>query len=367
MLNIGNLNMQVKDLSEEEYKDEIKPLLQQVLDKEFPENAKKRKIKVYPDRLNFACPLCGDSAHDSDKKRGNIGIRGQFRGLYKCYNCEATMSVAKFFSRYKDIKLSIDAQNYYNHNFKDASYISSRANEVTDMLFDTDKINELSIDREHFKMILNLSECNNPADNHNGRNYLINRGQYNFNKFLYSKSKNELYILNLTSKGKIFGMQIRQLSNKPGGQKYMSYNITKIRQMIGMQETEDSMEFDQLSLIFNALLINYDKPIIATEGPMDAFLLPNAIAMCGGGKKIPLNFKIYYMFDGDKPGINFAIEKLKEGSPVFMWDKFLKDNNLPNKQKWDWNDVILYSRKNGFKIPTLSQYFTDNKLDMFYL
>ena len=37
--------MQSKDLSEEEYKNEIKPLLQQVLNKEFPENAKKRKIK----------------------------------------------------------------------------------------------------------------------------------------------------------------------------------------------------------------------------------------------------------------------------------------------------------------------------------
>lgn len=367
MLNISNLNTATKDLTEEEYKNEIRPLLQQVLDKEFPENPRKRKIKVYPDRLNFACPLCGDSAHDPDKKRGNIGLRGQFRGLYKCYNCEATMSASKFFSRYKDIKLSIEAQNYYNRDFKDASYLSLRANEVTDLLFDTEKINELSIDREKFKIILNLSECNNQTDNHNGRKYLINRAQYNFSKFLYSKLKDELYVLNLTSKGKIFGLQIRSLSNKTGGQKYMSYNISKVRQMVGAQETEESTEFDQLSLIFNALLINYEKPIIATEGPMDSFLLPNAIAMCGGGKKIPLNFKIYYMFDSDKPGINYAIEKLKEGSPVFMWEKFLKENNIPYKQKWDWNDIILYARKNGFKIPKLSGYFTDNKLDMFYL
>ena len=58
---------------------------------------------------------------------------------------------------------------------------------------------------------------------------------------------------------------------------------------------------------------------------MDSFLLPNGIAMCGGGKHIPLNFKIYYMFDSDNAGVEFAIDKLKHGAPVFIWNTFIDD------------------------------------------
>ena len=51
------------------------------------------------DKLNFACPYCGDSAHDSKKKRGNLYPE---RGFYKCYNdgCGVKADLPKFISKF---------------------------------------------------------------------------------------------------------------------------------------------------------------------------------------------------------------------------------------------------------------------------
>ena len=46
----------------------VKSILQKVLDKEFS-NQKKRKVVDYNDRLNFACPYCGDSHKNNHAKR----------------------------------------------------------------------------------------------------------------------------------------------------------------------------------------------------------------------------------------------------------------------------------------------------------
>ena len=35
--------------------------------------------------------------------------------------------------------------------------------------------------------------------------------------------------------------------------------------------------------------------------------------------------------------------------------------HLPRRKKWDWNDVIKYSRETGFRIPNLKDYFTEFK------
>ncbi len=367
IFDINKLNTAPKELSEEEYKSEIIPLVQEILNREFPENYEKRRIKLYPDRISFACPICGDSAHISSKKRGNIILRGQYKGIYKCHNCGVSMSVSKFINRYKDLRLSSDAQDYSNKTYADASYMAMRADEITGLLFDVDDIETVAVDREVLKRAKGLSECGDKDDYNDGRRYLINRCQYNFQKFLYDKNKDELYVLNLTPSGKIFGLQTRHLSYVKKGQKYLSYNISKVREMANLEKLEKSEDYEQISLLFNVLLIDYNKPIIATEGPMDSFLVPNGIALCGGGKKIPLNFKIYYMYDSDEAGVNFAMEKLKKNIPVFMWGKFENDLNLPSRNKWDWNDVIIYSRKTGLKIPKLSEYFTDSPFDIMNL
>ena len=71
-------------LSKDEFVELIVPKVQEILNKRFPDNPAKRRIKVYKDRISFAAPCCGDSASLQHRKRGNIILEGKFKNLYKC-------------------------------------------------------------------------------------------------------------------------------------------------------------------------------------------------------------------------------------------------------------------------------------------
>ena len=60
--------------------DYIFPKIQAILDRNHSQRAK-REIKKFPsdsnpERLNFACPICGDSQKSDYKKRGNLYFAG---------------------------------------------------------------------------------------------------------------------------------------------------------------------------------------------------------------------------------------------------------------------------------------------------
>jgi len=42
----------------------------------------------------------------------------------------------------------------------------------------------------------------------------------------------------------------------------------------------------------------------------------------------------------------------------------IKENNLPERDKWDLNDVVNYVRSEGVKIKKLDNYFSNNKWDL---
>lgn len=355
---ISAIDSSARITSKDDFVNDILPKVQAILNRMFPDKPAKRKIRIYPDRISFAAPCCGDSAHDSTKKRGNIVLEGKFRNMYKCFNCGCCMSLPKFFKQYgQDLTLSeidyisktkIDLENFRNSVNTDAvSY-----------LYDTKKIDELAVEREYFKGLLELSEC---SEKHFGRDYLIKRKQFNFEKFLYSIKANKLFVLNLTPSGKIFGLQVRNFS---GDVKYKTYNLQKIHEMILRDNVEVPDEINTLSMLFNILLVNYNAPVNILEGPMDSFLLRNSVALCGASKSMEFPFEHRYIFDDDKAGRDHAIEKLREGYGVFMWSVLKKDLGINVKGKLDINDLLLWCDDHGKKFPVIDKYFTDDVLDL---
>lgn len=115
---------------------------------------------------------------------------------------------------------------------------------------------------------------------------------------------------------------------------------------------------------FNILLVNYNLPVTVLEGPMDSFLIKNAIAICGANKHIDMLFKHRFMFDDDDTGRKNAIKLLESGHEVFLWQKFKRDMNLPYRKKWDMNDVVLYYSAANKKLPSLDPYFSADILDL---
>ena len=348
---------ETNNMSKEQIVSEFTNKLQNILIKYFPNNPQKQKIKIYPDRINFAAPCCGDSAKDNYKKRGNIILSGPFQMTYKCHNCGASMPVHVFFKKFGE-NLSLNSIDYISSHKSDAS--SRISDSSSNFLYNNKLIDDLSIDREYFKKVYSLEECNIQNEAYY---YLINRKQYNFHNFLYQPKYKLLFLLNLTPSDKIFGLQIAHLNKSYKGPKYKTYKLSRIWTELLRQTKEIPEEIDFLSMIFNILKVNYNTPVTIVEGPMDAFLLKNCIATCGAGKHIRFDFRYRYLFDDDKTGRKHSIEMLNDGFQVFMWDKFKRDLNLPNRLKWDINDVVKYCADNKIKIPSIDNYFSEDILD----
>ena len=358
---IFNLSSQAFDssshltMTKEEFISEITPKIQEILKKVFPGNASKQKIRVHKDRISFAAPCCGDSAHDNYKKRGNIILEGKFKNLYKCFNCGTCMSVQNFLKKY-DQNISLGMADYISDK---ARGFAKESSSNVSYLYDDETIDEYAIDREYFRQILNLTECNEYCY---GKTYLINRRQYNFSKFMYSKQANKLFVLNLTKSGKIFGIQVRRFGDSNA--KYKTYSLQKIHEIILKDNVTVPDDINELSMIFNILLVDYSNYVTVTEGPMDSFLIKNSIALCGAGKKVEFQFMTRYLFDDDKPGREHAIEKIKEGYRVFMWENFKKDLGIKSGKKLDMNDVIMWCYDNNKVCPKIDDYFSENELDL---
>lgn len=346
-----------KTISKEDLVKELVSKVEIILRKEFPGNPTRQRVKIHKDRISFAAPCCGDSATDDRKKRGNIILEGRFKNMYKCHNCGVSMSLSKFFKKYGQT-LSLEAISYVTDTYSELSRNSST---FTETVYDVEEVEKYALGREWFKTVFGLTEC---TPGTKAYNYLMGRRQYSFDKFLYNAQHELLFILNLTAKGNIIGMQVRHLSENYGGPKYKTYSLSKIYETFLKTNGNVPDDVDELSMIFNILCVDITKTVTVLEGPMDSFLISNAIALCGGGKKVTFPFKCRYLFDSDKDGRKHALEYMEAGNEVFLWEKYKRDNGVPDKKKWDVNDLYIWAAKNNVKLARLDNYFSDDTLDM---
>lgn len=343
-----------KSLSPDEYRGRILNHLEPLLRQRFQNHPGKQKIHPHTDRITFACPYCGDSMQSTYKKRGNIILSGKFAGYFKCFNCGTFKSVDAFLKDYK-IDLQLDLINYLSSTKGDFKRTSYGSYDIS-ILMDSKTIEGFAIDREELKTRFRLIEvAESPI-----LPWLKRRLQYDEERFLFNVRENYLAILNLTKEGKVLGFQRRNFEKRL--EKYMTYNLRKIYEMLGKTE-EIPEEVDVLSLLYRIIEVNFNRPIILFEGPFDSFLIPNSVANTGANKGFPIEIPLRYWFDDDKTGRNRALEKINNEEEVFLWTKFKTDFNLPYRKKWDLNDVLIYFRENGIKAPIFDPYFSRDPLD----
>lgn len=357
----------IREMTDDEFYDEAIYKLEEILKHEFKGKPQKQKVKKTTNGLNFACPFCGDSATDDKKKRAHFIMRGKWAGSFKCFNCGKYMKISNFFKEYKT-PLTLSALTYVTNHTTDVSTQLKNKNEITSDILDKESIEKYAVSRDELKQKFGLYEIN-WKDTYPAYQYLINRCQYNFKYFLYDPLNAYIVILNLIDDDKVFGFQVRDLTGKRK-EKYKTMSLTNLHK--GLKDGIEVPEtVNSLSTVFNIFNINVYRPVLVTEGPFDAFLLPNCIAMSGANKSIGVELPFWYVYDSDKTGNEQAIKKLQAGYNVFMWEKLKKDIGLPeqnpyskNKNKWDINDVIKWCRDNGYKEKIFwSKYFSNDMLD----
>ena len=314
----------------------IKNIVQKILDKEFA-NVQKRRINDYSDRLNVACPFCGDSHRNNHAKRGNLYFN---RLVFICFNCDKKTTFDRMCKHFNeqidpDKKLemiehldSIMTYNDYQSEFTDAKF---------DNLIDLSDL-EKSIE-------LNLTPFSDfkPIQINGGiYKYLIGRGiepdkHKNIYQAKYWKNEDEsewiIVMLNRRDT-KLLGMQVRNL--KEGRRRmFKIYNFENILEWVNLAKEEpkqidinELVIYNKLSYYFNILNVDFDRMITVFEGYLDSLFYPNSIGLVGVNTDFRFlensGFDLQYFFDNDEAGFKKSEEKLKEGYTVFLWNKLFE-------------------------------------------
>ena len=368
---------------DESLKSKIRSLVKQVVTTQHTD-PNKRMLKEMPGRLSLACPYCGDSHDDTYKKRGSI----YWDSLqYHCFNCSQHGDVYSLLKDhhigFQDREDSIKVIDFIQEHKITASTVEVLEHDVFKKIYD------LAPSRDELKATFGFKdiEAGDPG-------YFYLRGRmlsHKLENFMYSPKDRRMVVLNLAPNGKVIGFQTRALS-KHKSARYLTYDIEKIYQEMKKDlgvSIDELISLKKISTLFGVLLVDLQRQVTMFEGPIDAMFMQNSIGLATAGRstdefdEIPT---IRYMFDNDVTGKKKMMEKLRRGKEIFMWTKFLDDTKLDlrydkwlesidknNRDKYpkelgDLNDLVrvaYYLKDNCIK--DLSKYFSNSKLDAFYL
>jgi DNA-directed RNA polymerase subunit RPC12/RpoP len=366
----------------------IKGLIQNILNKEFS-NQQKRRIDEYADRLNMACPYCGDSSKSVHKKRGNLYFNKLF---YICFNCDKKTSLdrlAKDFNEAIDPQKKLEIIEYLDSVVDYSDYDTDFNDFKVDDLFDIKDLEELF----NVKDTTPIFDFKPISEKSGVFKYLIGRGiPKNLHKDIYQAKYSkgdegfEHVIIFLNRRGdKVLGLQVRNL--KEGRRRFfVIYNWESIYKWFNGDDVEidiqKSVIYNKLSYFFNILNVNFENTITIFEGFLDSLFYPNSVGIVGVNTDLRFlennNLDLQYFFDNDIAGYNKSEEKLLEGGKIFLWKKLFED--IVSKKKSDDPHKLLYRISkvkdlnklnelvpDSFKKLELYNFFSEDLYDLKYL
>lgn len=322
-------------VSERKY--EITDFIRDVLKKRFSDNKIKQQLdESDSDKLNFACPYCGDSEKDSSKKRGNFYLHS---GTYKCFNdgCLVYVKDKDFISKFaRKYLLDIPSLKGAKVTYKKVNTV--RRGQMMEFLMKS-HINSNLLNIKDLSFRFGLTKCVDAKLDSEVYKYAASRYLMDLPVFrdtcYFDNSGSKIHIFNMDiSSGKILGMSTRKISDDAPGPRYDIKNytdFTKKAKIANGLSDDDILMLDNINNYFNILNVRFSKPIPVTEGQFDSMFLDNAIATTGVTKSKSLlgtllstkNARIF--FDNDRAGKQESMKLIQEGYKVFLWSKFIHD------------------------------------------
>lgn len=357
-------------------KSEVVNIMSSILTESF-EPGPKRGILDKGDRLNFACPICGDSQKNNREKRCWLFL-GSMR--YRCYNegCHGSLD-------WLTKRFNIDIRPETRSAIRNVIQLSTTKIKEKRVYTQETPKEKVSFSREEiltaYPELLNFTT---PAIG-KVKAYLKSRG-LNPNKFTSADLQiNEdwlepvIVVLNQSADGeRIIGYQTRNL--KKGRQrKYSTHLWSELFYNIKGEEASERLKeyYDPLSEMYGIMQLDMNQPVTVFEGYMDASLFPNSIGLSGAKTNtqslIDTGAEVRYIFDYDDTGVKAALQKLKEGMSVFLWDKLIDDLAKKEPDYWafkawfknniiDWGDLI----KHGILNFNPDLYFSQDVFDIIW-
>ena len=372
--------------SENTLLDNIEEKIQNILNNKFKKDSfHKRQIDHYSDRINFACPFCGDSLRDPRKKRFNIYLNSL---SCHCFNCNHHSGINSFLKQF-DEELSLE-DKLQVHEIQQTTKKFERRLSNNQSSFAFQLLDKLAIPKS---ILFNMLKLTTPYKSKECSDYLNSRCIHikQWKHFAYNENTKELYILNINTNDRVIGMQIRQLDPNSKKSRYLTKSLSKlykdlfnkditilIERLLNSMDNgdkyimeEDGLEniqanLDRLSGLFNVMNVDMNNPLTIVEGPIDSLCISNAIALQGATK---LNDyfddlkMVRFLFDNDKVGKEHSLNKLKSNKRVFLWNMYIKKMNIKDKVK-DINDIM---KLNLFNKEVYESCFSDDEFDVLFI
>jgi len=274
--------------------------------------------RVKPDLFNFRCPICGDSQKHKNKARGYIyPLKADMN--FKCHNCGASTTFNNFL---KTVDPTLHKQ-YVMEKFKErnvgkGSVIPEPKFEFKKPIFrkklDLPKAIEVPIAKEYLeKRKLDPSKF---YFAHKFKEW-ANTQKQTFDTI--GRDESRIIIPLHDTEKNLIGFQGRSLG--PNSVKYITVMIN-----------EDAPKIYGLDKIDN------EKPIYIIEGPFDATLVQNAVAMCGSDLDIrSFGWSDYiYVYDNEPRNreiVNRIAKTIDGGNKVVIWPTSIEQKDI--------NDMVL--------------------------
>lgn len=281
-----------------------------------------------PLKVNFRCPICGDSKTSQKKARGWITENTKTHTLfYSCFNC-GTSHTFQNFLKTQDPTLYNDyiAEKFLKKQ-REGSTEQAQIPNPEKPVFDKSplksikKISQLQHDHP-VKTYINTRQI--PTDQHY-RLYYAPKFKTWINGIIpdkfpaFAKDEPRLILPFFDKDGKCFGVSARGFD--PNGLRYITIMFREVPKIFGLER------------------VDFTRPYFVVEGAIDSLFLNNAIAMAGadgnvGGLENLENAT--FVFDAEPRNLEITkrMEKLlRKGHKVCIWP-----HNVPGK---DINEMWL--------------------------
>jgi len=278
--------------------------------------------RVKPNLFNFRCPICGDSQKHKNKARGYF-YQVKANTNFKCHNCGASSSFNNFLKRidptlHKQYTMEKFKEGHTGRNFVVEEPKLEFKKPVFRKKLDLPRADEVPIAKEYLE-----KRKLDPSKFYFAYKFKewTNTQKQTFDTIGRDESR---IIIPMYDEDKILiGFQGRSLG--PNSVKYITVMIN-----------EDAPKIYGLDKVDN------EKPIYIIEGPFDATLVQNGIAMCGSDLDIR-SFgwsDCIYVYDNEPRNreiVNRINKTINGGYKVVIWPKSIVEKDI--------NDMVLGGHK----------------------
>ena len=274
--------------------------------------------RVKPNLFNFRCPICGDSQKHKNKARGYF-YQYKTDTNFKCHNCGASSTFSNFL---KGLDPTLYKQyifeKFQTRNTGKGSIFEEPKFEFKKPVFrkklDLPKASEVKIAKEYLE-----KRKLDPSKFYFAYKFKewANTQKQTFDTI--GRDESRIIIPLHDTEKNLIGFQGRSLG--PNSVKYITVMIN-----------EDAPKIYGLDKIDN------EKPIYIIEGPFDATLVQNSVAMCGSDLDIrSFGWSDYiYVYDNEPRNreiVNRIAKTIDGGNKVVIWPTSIVEKDI--------NDMVL--------------------------